>query len=216
MSGTLWNGSLLYVKVLGYNSFASNIAEGMEYAYLEGARIMNMSMSGTYASGESEKIWYPIRDFMLETPDVLYVVSSGNAGIDLDNTSGPGMDWYPAEFDVAHMIVVGASDGQDARAAFSNYGATSVDVFAPGVDIVGITVGENVVTDNGTSFAAPIVSAIAALKWQQVPGLLAKQVKEAIMLNGDVTPSLSGKCVGLGGGACVRINPVRTLGGTCP
>jgi subtilisin family serine protease len=114
------------------------------------------------------------------------------------------------------MIVVGASNSADGRASFSNYGATSVDVFAPGVGIVGLTIGESAVADDGTSFATPIVAGLASLRWQQDLTLTPTQIKDKIKNSGDIVAALSGLCVGQGSGACVRVNPATTLGATCP
>lgn len=217
MTGVVWNGPVLHVKVIGQNGgFGSNIAKSMEYAYVRGARVMNMSIAGTYSPGQSSAIFEAIRLVMLATPSALYVVAAGNSNMDLDNTSGPGLDWYPAEFGPANMIVVGASNSDDGRASFSNYGSISVDVFAPGVGIVGLTIGESAVADDGTSFATPIVAGLASLRWPQDPTLSPTQIVDKIKNGGDIISALSGLCFGQGSGACVRVNPATTLGAVCP
>lgn len=223
IAGIVWNGTVMSVRVFDDGGFwwLSDLLKGTEYAYYEGARLMNMSLQGSYAPGQSPAVFEPLRQLMLNTPDALYVVAAGNCyntcGIDLDNTSGPGLDIYPAEFDVENMLAVGASDGADARAPFSNYGAISADVFAPGVEIVAITYSDGgLFALSGTSMATPIATGTAALLWDMVPSYTPTKLRDHIRKYGSVIGSLNGRCVGAGNGACTRINLAQVLGGNCP
>jgi len=221
ISGIVWNGSLLSVRVISdFGWLVSDLVKGMEYAHNEGARIMNMSLEGTYQPGQSAAVFEPIRQVMLNTPDTLYVVAAGNngaIGIDLDATIGPGLDRYPAEFDCQNMLVVGASDGSDKRANFSNYGSVSVDVFAPGVHILGVAYPDDSFFHvSGTSQATPIAAGIAAILLDYNASLSAVQLRDSDRSLGTVVPALTGECVGAGGSSCTRVNLRSALGGVCP
>ena len=84
---------------------------------------------------------------------------------------------YPASH--ADVIAVGATDRNNRRARFSNFG-TNLDVVAPGVDIFSTTLNNGYVASDGTSLAAPQVSGIAALILSVNPNLTAQQVRNAI------------------------------------
>ena len=110
----------------------------------------------------------------IEDSGMLFVVAAGNNGQDLDSVSRPSI---PASFDLPNILSVAAVDNTGQLASFSNYGETSVDVAAPGVDIAstfpdydGNVAGYYWLS--GTSMAAPHVSAIAALVGSQAPTLL--------------------------------------------
>ena len=110
----------------------------------------------------------------IEDSGMLFVAAAGNNGQDLDNVSRPSI---PASFDLPNILSVAAVDNTGQLASFSNYGETSVDVAAPGVDIAS-TFPDYDGNDagyywlSGTSMAAPHVSAIAALVGSQAPTLL--------------------------------------------
>lgn len=213
---------MLSVRVLGdFGWLTSDLIKGIEYAYFEGARIMNMSLQATYSTGQTPAVFSPLRDLMLATPDVLYVAAAGNdyynGGHDLDSTSGAGKDYYPAELDCPNLLVVGACDGGDKIGYFSNYGSISVDVFAPGVDMIGIAYSNGTLFSlSGTSQATPVAAGIASLVWDYQLSLSATQVRDIVRNFATVAPALSGKCVGAGGNSCTRVNLRASLGGTCP
>ena len=130
----------------------------------------------------------------------LLVCAAGNAGNDNDGS----LSAYPASYDLDNIISVGAIDnnlelwiGDDFS---TNYGQTSVDLFAPGYEIVSTYYNStyNIVDYNyesGTSFAAPFVTGVAALILSIAPDLSISELKTTIFNN--VTPilSLSNKCV---------------------
>ncbi len=101
-----------------------------------------------------------LRDEIAATAEteMLFVAAAGNSGLNNDV-----MPTYPASYDVDSIIAVAATTNTDGRAFFSNYGATSVDLGAPGVDILSTTIGNTYGFSSGTSMAAPYVSGAAAL-----------------------------------------------------
>jgi subtilisin family serine protease len=182
---------------------------------------MNMSLQGSYPSGSSPYIFDPIAKIIKSTPECMYVVAAGNNGLNLDTTSGPGVDIYPAEFTYDNIVTVGATDTAGNRAIFnavqsSNYGATSVDLFAPGLGMWGLIQNGNFVQESGTSQAAPEVAALACLYWALNPTASVAVVKKQLRESGRVRAGISGLCVGNASGSCTELNPAPMLGGTCP
>src|SRR5690606_37070626 len=75
-------------------------------------------------------------------------------------------------------------------ASFSNYGSKTVDLFAPGVDIVSLVPGNKYNQMNGTSFASPVVAGVAALVWSHYPQFSAVEIKEILLESSTKYPRL--------------------------
>jgi len=127
---------------------------------------------------------------------VLFVAAVGNYGY--DNDTHPA---YPPSYDCNNIIAVMATDHNDERSIWpeaersSAYGAVSVDLAAPGSDILGCVPGNGYEFHGGTSMAAPHVAGACALVWSRNPGLGHLQVKDVILENVDKLASLEGLCV---------------------
>ena len=123
---------------------------------------------------------------------VLFVTAAGNNGINCDYF----YKFYPACFaDLDNIISVGASDQKDARAYFSNYGLQSVDLFAPGVNILSTFPGNSYGFASGTSMACPFVSGAAALIWSKNPSATYQTIKGFIIGAVDKKTAFAGSCV---------------------
>lgn len=130
------------------NGYDSNIAKGIYYAVDNGATIINMSFQGTnYSTYLANAIDYALRH------NVLLVASSGNEGANTAN-------YYPAS--EQKIIVVSATNKSDNIASFSNIG-DSIDISAPGVEILSSIPGSKYGVASGTSMAAPYVTGIVAM-----------------------------------------------------
>jgi subtilisin family serine protease len=158
-----------------------DVANAIRYAVDHGAHIINMSFG---------KAWSPFKEVVDEAVryadqrGVLMVHAAGNDGKDL--TTEPNFpNRYLAAGDTARLwIEVGASgwEGPGQLAAnFSNYGTGKVDVFAPGSRILSLIPGDDYREASGTSFAAPVVSGIAALLMAYYPELSAADVRRIIL-----------------------------------
>jgi subtilisin family serine protease len=142
--------------------------DAIAYAKSFGVRISNNSWGG-FPTGNDSALYNAIAN-----SGMLFVTSAGNNGVNDDSSP---IRSIPASFDLPNILTVAAVDNQGFLADFSNYGPTSVDVSAPGVDIAstfpaydGEPAGH--VYLSGTSMASPHVAGIAAVLGGQVPGLL--------------------------------------------
>lgn len=140
---------------------------------------------------------------------VIFVAAAGNgrsngaaaAGFDNDNDPKP---MIPASLPLDNIITVAAYDSNEALAAFSNWGAKSVAVGAPGVKVLStvpgskyqdsiIDLGPLKATWDGTSMAAPFVAGSLAVIWSQHPGASWKDVKQTLLSNAKPISALAGK-----------------------
>lgn len=168
------------------DEYDKDIALAIRYAVDNGASIINTSF-GKYFSTHPEWVEDAIK--YAAKNDVLIVNAAGNEGLDLDqkrvfpNDQSPG---NPREI-ADNVLTVGALSftyGSDMIASFSNYGASNVDVFAPGTQIWSTTPNNEYEFMQGTSMAAPAVSGIAAMIRSYYPKLSAEQVKRVIKESG--------------------------------
>jgi thermitase len=156
VAGTAFSSQILPVKVLdstGTGSFAS-VASGILWASSHGARTMNLSLGG---AGFSQTLCDAVTTAL--SNGALVVAAAGN-----NNTSTPS---YPAACPGA--VGVAATDSNDAKASFSNFGNPNVFVSAPGVSIFSTYFGSTYATLSGTSMATPFVTGLTALLLGQDP-----------------------------------------------
>lgn len=188
--GVNWKVSLVPVKVFDKNGItsAANLYEGVVYATKLGVNIMSNSWGGRSASDVLKKAIEDARD-----QGILFVAAAGNTGG--NNDSRP---FYPASYDVDNIISVAANDNQDNLAKFSAYGASSVDVAAPGVSVYSTIPGGQYKHKNGTSMATPHVSGIAALMLSHEPTLTYAQIKERLIRTSTPVAGLRTKVVAKG------------------
>jgi subtilisin family serine protease len=125
VAGVAWQASLLPLRALGDDGSGSvsDAIRAYDYAARAGARIVNLSLGGgSFSRAE--------RDAIAANPGVLFVAAAGNDGANNDLTGS-----YPCNHDLANVVCVAASDRSDRLASFSNFGARTVDLAAPGVAI---------------------------------------------------------------------------------
>ncbi|HYX35398.1 MAG TPA: S8 family peptidase [Oligoflexus sp.] len=130
---------------------------------------------------------------------ILFVAAAGNGGSDGISDNNDTTPSYPASYTSSNIISVAALNNRGQLASFSNFGATSVDIGAPGSGIVS-TVPSATSTSayasfSGTSMATPHVTGAVALFASLNPGATAAQIKAAILGSAVPTPAVTGKCV---------------------
>jgi subtilisin family serine protease len=159
----------------------AEVARAIRYAADNGAQVINMSFGKGYSPGK------PAVDSAVRYASekgVLLVHAAGNDGADNDNVPSFPSRRLAGGDEAAMWLEIGASSwksGADLPAEFSNFGARTVDLFAPGVDINSTIPGGGVEENSGTSMAAPVVSGVAALLLSYFPSLTPEQVKRIIV-----------------------------------
>jgi len=166
-----------------------DIANAIRYAVANGARIINMSFTKQF-SPQKMLVDQAVR--FAESKGVLLFRAAGNDSNDTDTAA-----YYPsAVYDngkkAENLIIVGNSSASYNERLInyqSNYGATTVDLFAPGTDILVATPDDQYEFDFGTSFASPCAAGVAALLFSYFPSLTVSQVKD-ILLKSAFKPTL--------------------------
>lgn len=202
--GVNWNTSVMALKFLdntgsGYISnaiLAVNYATMMKSRYGVNIKVLNNSWGG---GGYSAALDSAIQ--ASNNAGILFVAAAGNSGTNNDTTAQ-----YPANFTSPNVISVAASDQNDQLASFSCYGASTVDLAAPGVSIYSTLPNNRYGIYSGTSMATPLVSGVAALAWAYKPNASVTDIRNALLNGVDHISSLSGK-VASGG----RLNAYNTL-----
>src|SRR6267142_4209688 len=121
---------------------------------------------------------------------ILFVAASGNASTDNDRSPH-----YPSSYNIGNVISVAALDRNDQLASFSNYGAKSVHVAAPGKEILSTWLENGFKESSGTSMATPVVAGVAALVLSKNPNLSVDELRKRLLDSVDKLPSLKGKVV---------------------
>lgn len=182
VAGINWDVSLISLKVLtasgSWGSYGrSAVAMAVNYARENNIPILNASLS----IGTDDEANQPIRD-AVASYNGLFVQSAGNSG---SNTN------QDARFEgFNNVLVVGSTDKDDNVSTFSNWGSSSVHLFAPGTDILS-TYGDGYKSLSGTSMAAPQVTGVAALLAARYPNLSMQQHRTAILQGVEELPQLS-------------------------
>jgi len=133
--------------------------------------------------------------------DILFVAAAGNSTVNNDRTPH-----FPSSYNVPNVVSVAALDRHDELAKFSNWGAKSVAIAAPGVDILSTWLGNAYEEKSGTSMATPVVSGVAALILSEHPRMSVDDLKKKLLASTDPIVALKGKTV-TGG----RINAAKAL-----
>jgi subtilisin family serine protease len=170
--------------------WSSDIAAAFAWAAEHGARVVNASLT---VDGPSQAL----ADAIAAHPNTLFVAAAGNGDDDARGLDEDRLDAsrraYPCALDLANVLCVAAVDNRGGLAAFSNYGARSVDVGAPGVGVVSYTVGGSLAWWDGTSMAAPYAAAAAELAVARTPTVTAPQLRDAIVSSARSLPALAGR-----------------------
>ncbi len=190
------NGILWAAGCETYDSVAKRCTGGNGGTGTPRAKVINMSLGGTGSSLAQEdavnKAW---------ANGVVVVAAAGNS-----NSSGAH---YPSDYE--KVISVAATDQNDAKASYSNYGS-KVDIAAPGSSILSTTRDGSYGLKSGTSMASPHVAGLAALVWSTTPdGTSAQVVRDRIESSATDRSVLSGTGPEW---SQARINACKAVGGT--
>lgn len=193
MAGIAWNSKIMALKIF------SDVGDGNTSASIEAIQYMT-TMKTRYGINivASNNSWggygfsQALRDAIEQSINagILFVASAGNDGLDVD-----AIPHFPSGYGLDGIISVAASDHNDRLAGFSNFGLNTVDIAAPGVDILSTLPGGGYGLNSGTSMAAPHVSGVAALLAGRNPDLSVNELKAAILLGADPIDVMRGTSV---------------------
>jgi len=203
VTGVAWNAKIMPLRFLddSGSGSTSNAILAINYATAKGVKLTNNSWGG---GGYSQSLYDAINTAGKQ--GALFIAAAGNSSLNTDRIPA-----YPASYNLSNIISVASTTRTDGLSSFSNYGATSVDLGAPGSEIYSTTPGGNYATYSGTSMASPHVTGAAALVWSQNPTWTAQQVKNRLLQTTDPLAALRRKTVSQG-----RLNIYKALGGSTP
>ena len=191
MDGVADNVRIMPVSVVPANGDErdKDVANGIRYAVENGAKVINMSF-GKRLSPFKEQVDAAIR--FAEERDVLIVHAAGNNGENYDSLPAYPSAKYENGQTARNVIVVGNSTwrvNETLPSRSSNYGVQTVDLFAPGTEILSTLPNNHYASLSGTSMASPMTAGVAVLLRSYFPKLTAVQVKE-ILLRSSYKPDV--------------------------
>ncbi|WP_299825013.1 S8 family serine peptidase [uncultured Pontibacter sp.] len=172
------------------DEYDKDIALAIRYAVDNGANIINMSFGKDFSPQKQfvdEAVKYA------ESNNVLLVHAAGNDSKDIDTENNFPTKQHLDGTRASTWLEVGATSKNLDKTfvgEFSNYGKKNVDIFAPGVDLVLLAPDNKYDIMDGTSFASPVVSGVAALVWSYYPELTAAELKEVLLQSSVKYPKL--------------------------
>lgn len=179
ITGVAPNVKILPLKFINGNAgYTCDAIEAIEYAMSMNVKIINCSFGGTDNN-------QALKDAM-QNSGILFVCAGGNRGGDVAS-----LPVYPACFELPNIISVAAIDNMGVLAGFSSYGA-SIDLAAPGINILGTTPDNSYEYMSGTSTSAASVTGVAALLKSYLPNISITEIKSRIKNNVRPCTSLTG------------------------
>ena len=172
IAGVAWNVKMLPIR---FNFDTASEIAAYDYARSQGARVINASFGGPgFSQMEFEAIG------RLRSAGILLVASAGNS----DSNTDFAQFAYPANYDLDNVLAVASTNRQDGIASYSQYGPTTVDIAAPGLQIVTTAVGGGYTPRpgvTGTSFASPYTAGAAALVLMEHPQADYRELRARLM-----------------------------------
>jgi subtilisin family serine protease len=203
IAGVNWQVEIMGLKFLGRNGSGTtkDAIECINYVVARkkagvNVRIISASWGST---AQSRALGDAIKRAGEE--GILFVAAAGNSSTDNDR-----QPHYPSNYPHANVVSVAALTRADVLARFSNYGAKTVHIAAPGAEIMSTWPQNQYEEHSGTSMATPVVSGVAALILSVNPDLSVTQLRKRLLDSVDKLPALDGK-VSSGG----RVNAARAV-----
>ncbi|MBC8324455.1 MAG: S8 family serine peptidase [Verrucomicrobia subdivision 3 bacterium] len=187
--GVAWDVRLMGCKFLSAqgSGYTSGAVTCIDFAVSKGAKVLSNSWGG---GGFSQSLYDAIQ--RAQDAGVLFIAAAGNSGLDTDNSPN-----YPSAYDLDNIIAVAAIDRSGNLASWSNFGKTTVDLGAPGVDIFSTVADsdDSYAYYSGTSMATPHVAGVMALLLAHDRSLSAAQAKARLLNTSVFLDSLRGRTV---------------------
>ena len=204
ITGVNWKVEIMPLKFMGKGGYGStkDAIEAINYVIKRkrdgvNVRVISASWGSRQKSRALEEVIRRAGD-----EGILFVAAAGNNSENADR-----FPHYPSGYQLPNVLAVAALDRRDELARFSNYGAKSVHVAAPGAEILSTWLGDSYREASGTSMATPMVAGVAALVLSCEPNLSVAELKERLMSTSDSIATLQGKVVSGG-----RVNAARAVG----
>lgn len=203
VAGVNWNVTYIAAKFLGQNGGTlANAVKAVDYI-TDLKNRHNLNIVATNNSWGGGGFSQALLDAINRggNAGILFIVAAGNGGSDGVGDNNDVTPNYPSNYECTLngnydcVIAVAAITNNGSKASFSNYGATTVDLGAPGAGIWSTIAYNKYSSYSGTSMATPHVTGAAALYAAKNPTATAAQIKAAILDNTIATTSLSGKTV---------------------
>ena len=190
VAGVCWNVKMVALKFLDDNGSGaiSDAVEAVAYATSIGVDLTNNSWGG---GGYSQALKGVID--AADAEGILFVAAAGN-----DSSDNDAFESYPSGYDSANILSVASVDRFGDMSWFSNYGAVTVDLGAPGSDIYSTVPGGGFDSYSGTSMASPHVAGVCALVKAHRPSLTHEQIRDLVLGTAQPLASLDGT-TGTGG-----------------
>jgi len=193
VTGVNWNCKLVSLRIANASGSISSSAaiSAINYCVAKGIKVSNHSWGG---GAYSQSMFNTIS--AARTAGHIVVAAAGNGGADGIGDNNDSTPQYPASYNLDNIISVAAVNNDGNLASFSNFGATTVDLAAPGVLTASCynTNDTAYVYLDGTSMATPHVTGVVALVWTRYPAWTYSQVRSRILSSVMTRPGLSGKC----------------------
>lgn len=190
--GTNWEAQILPIRALGRSSTGARV-RALFYATEQGASITSNSWGYTKTN--------PAEADAFRASPQLHICASGNAGANNDKTGD-----FPSGLPDASIVSVASSDSSNKMSSFSNYGAHSVDLAAPGSDIYSTVPRGGYRSMSGTSMSTPMVAGVAGLIAAAHPEASIEQIKTRLLNSVDRSSAFEGKMTSGG-----RLNAARAV-----
>lgn len=173
--GVNWTVSIMPLKFLDADGSGAtdDAIEAIIYGVNMGAKVLSNSWGGGFSQALQDAVEFA------NDRGVLFVAAAGN-----ESTNNDALPTYPASFAAENVISVAATTSGDNLSGFSNFGEETVDLGAPGSDILSTLANDRYGFFSGTSMATPHVSGAAALVIAQFPNISMRHLK--IRLLGSV------------------------------
>lgn len=203
IAGINWKVKIMPLKFLGRGGFGStaDAIEAINYAIDRKKHGVNIRViSASWGSTSNSKA---LEDTIRAAGEagILFVAAAGN-----DSSDNDKRPHYPSNYDLPNVISVAALDRSDNLASFSNYGAGTVHIAAPGKDILSTWLNDGYREASGTSMATPYVSGVAALVIASQPNITLAKLRDRLLKSVDKLDSLKGR-VASGG----RLNAAKAV-----
>lgn len=189
---------IMPIRFLGPDGsgYTSDAISALEYAVANGALISNNSWGG----GGFSQAMFSALEYARDAGHI-FVAAAGNSSRDHDTEAS-----FPASYEIDNVVSVAATDHHDQLAYFSDFGATTVDVAAPGTGILSTTPGNTYSSYSGTSMAAPHAAGVLGLMRSAHPEWTARQLIHQLTVSSDPVAGLEDLTISGG-----RINAAASL-----